>query len=218
MREVWPACLTAGVSFGITQYYVSNHFGPSLVDIAGSIVSILSLLVLLRFWQPRTTWSFEHESDAERAAEAAARPAHTRGRTFRALVPWLLLCVFVFVWGYPASKDFLNGGTEGHENFLHGISPDGSTLGFVRIDGTGGPGRLALIASAGGRVTVVDTGAGHVDGPDWSPDGRWIYFNTERWASRTLSSRWAACSWACRKPTTASSASRPAFSTFCWYW
>ncbi|HEY4575026.1 MAG TPA: L-lactate permease [Thermoanaerobaculia bacterium] len=122
MREVWPACLTAGVSFGITQYYVSNHFGPSLVDIAGSIVSILSLLVLLRFWQPRTTWSFEHESDAERAAEAAARPVHTSGRTFRALVPWLLLCVIVFVWGYQPSKDFLNGGAAGHENFLHGVS------------------------------------------------------------------------------------------------
>src|SRR5690349_5515961 len=97
MREVWPACLTAGVSFGITQYFVSNHFGPSLVDIAGSIVSILSLLVLLRFWQPKTTWSFEHESDAERAAEAAARPEHTRRRAFKALVPWLLLCIFVFV-------------------------------------------------------------------------------------------------------------------------
>jgi lactate permease len=122
MREVWPACLTAGVSFGATQYFVSNHFGPSLVDIAGSIVSILSLLFLLRFWQPKTTWSFEHESDAERAAEAAARPEHTRKRAFKALVPWLLLCAFVFLWGYPASKDFLNGGAEGHENFLHGIS------------------------------------------------------------------------------------------------
>ena len=122
MREVWPACLTAGLSFGVTQYLVSNFFGPSLVDIAGSIVSILSLLVLLRFWQPATTWSFAHESAAERAAEAAARPEHTPGRSFKALAPWLLLCVFVFVWGYPASKDFLNGGGEGHENFLHGIS------------------------------------------------------------------------------------------------
>ncbi len=122
IREVWPACLTAGVSFGVTQYLVSNFFGPSLVDIAGSIVSILSLLLLLRFWQPSTTWSFAHESAEERAAEAAARPDHTPGRAAKALAPWLLLCVFVFVWGYPASKDFLNGGAEGHPNFLHGIS------------------------------------------------------------------------------------------------
>jgi TolB protein len=68
-------------------------------------------------------------------------------------------------------------------HFLHGVSPDGTTLGFVRIDASGGPGRLALIPSAGGPVTLVDTGAGHVDGPEWSPDGEWIYFNTERWAS-----------------------------------
>ena len=69
-------------------------------------------------------------------------------------------------------------------HFLHGVSPDGMTLGFVRMDKSGGPGRLALIPSAGGRVTVVDTGTGHLDGPEWSPDGEWIYFNTERWASK----------------------------------
>lgn len=73
---------------------------------------------------------------------------------------------------------------DGVRHYLHGVSPDGTTLGFVRIDGTGGPGRLALIAADGGPVTVVDTGAGHVDGPEWSPDGAWIYFNTERWASK----------------------------------
>ncbi len=122
MREVWPACLTAGVSFGVVQFLVSNYFGPSLVDIAGSIVSILSLLVLLRFWQPKTTWSFAHESVEERAAEAAARPEHSPKTAFKAFVPWILLCVFVFLWGYPASRSFLNGGAEGHENFLHGIS------------------------------------------------------------------------------------------------
>ena len=104
MREVWPACLTAGVSFGVTQFLVSNYSGPTLVDIAGSIVSILSLLVLLRFWQPRTTWSFAHESAEERAAEAAARPEHSPRMAFKALMPWILLCVFVFIWGYPASK------------------------------------------------------------------------------------------------------------------
>jgi TolB protein len=69
-------------------------------------------------------------------------------------------------------------------HFLHGVSPDGQTLGFVRIDGSGDGGRLGLIPSDGGPVTVVDTGSGHVDGPEWSPDGAWIYFNTERFASR----------------------------------
>lgn len=69
-------------------------------------------------------------------------------------------------------------------HFLHGVSPDGKTLGFVRIDTSGGSARLALIPTAGGPVTVCDTGAGHIDGPEWSPDGEWIYFNTEYWASK----------------------------------
>jgi len=73
---------------------------------------------------------------------------------------------------------------DGVRHFLHGVSPDGTTLGFVLMDGSGGPGRLGLMAANGGRVTVVDTGAGHLDGPEWSPDGDWIYFNTERWASK----------------------------------
>lgn len=76
--------------------------------------------------------------------------------------------------------------TDEHDvwHFLHGISPDGRTLGFVRLTGEGGPARLALIDSAGGPVTIVDTGDGSIDGPEWSPDGEWIYFNTERWASK----------------------------------
>ncbi|MEY9853232.1 TolB protein [Leifsonia sp. EB41] len=76
--------------------------------------------------------------------------------------------------------------TDEHDiwHFLHGISPDGGTLGFVRVSGEPGPSRLALVDSAGGPVTVVDTGDGHIDGPEWSPDGEWIYFNTERWATQ----------------------------------
>ncbi|HYL05996.1 MAG TPA: L-lactate permease [Thermoanaerobaculia bacterium] len=119
MREVWPACLTCGVSFAITQFIVSNYVGPTLVDIIGSIVSMLALVVLLRFWQPKTIWRFEHESDEAAAAEAAARPVHAPTTAFKAFAPWILLCIFVFAWGYPDFKTMLNGGAPGHENFLN---------------------------------------------------------------------------------------------------
>jgi lactate permease len=122
MREVWPACLTAGLSFGIAQFVVSNWFGPTLVDIVGSLVSMASLVLLLRVWRPKTTWRFAHESAAGGADEAAALPPPAGRTAFRAFVPWLLLCVFVFAWGYPAFKDILNGGAPGHENALHGIT------------------------------------------------------------------------------------------------
>ena len=122
MVEVWPACLTAGLSFAISQFVISNYFGPSLVDIIGSLVSMGSLVILLKFWRPKTTWRFEHESEADRMADAAARPTHSAGKVFMAWMPWMLLCLFVFAWGYPAFKGFLNGGVKDHENFLKGFS------------------------------------------------------------------------------------------------
>jgi lactate permease len=122
MVEVWPACLTCGLSFAIAQFLVSNYWGPTLVDIVGSIVSMLSLVVLLKFWQPKTTWSFEHESDTERAAEVAARPVHAPGTAFKAFLPWIFLMIFVFAWGYPKFKEILNGGAKDHENFLNHVS------------------------------------------------------------------------------------------------
>jgi lactate permease len=101
--EVWPACLTAGASFATTQFLVSNTHGPWLVDIAGALVSLLSLLVLLRFWQPRRVWRFEHEGGGSPPA-AAAHPSPREAA--RAWMPWLLLSAFVFAWGIPQVKRF----------------------------------------------------------------------------------------------------------------
>jgi|CXWL01.1.fsa_nt_gi lactate permease len=105
MREVWPACLTAGLSFAITQFLVSNYHGPWLVDIAGAIVSMTSLLVLLRFWQPRNVWRFDHE----RETAAIAETPPSRSAALRAFTPWILLTAFVFVWGLPQMKKALDG-------------------------------------------------------------------------------------------------------------
>lgn len=122
MWEVWPACLTSGLSFAITQFLVSNFHGPWVVDIAGAIVSMGATVLLLKFWQPKTTWSFEHENKVDRAAEAANRPVHTPKRALMAWMPWILLSVFVFAWGLPQVKDVLNGGKKGAPNVLSGFS------------------------------------------------------------------------------------------------
>src|SRR4051812_31630967 len=44
MREVWPACLVSGLSFAVMQFLVSNFYGPTIVDIVASLVSIGSLM------------------------------------------------------------------------------------------------------------------------------------------------------------------------------
>jgi lactate permease len=104
MLEVWPACLVAGASFGITQFLVSNYHGPWVVDIASSIISMGSLLLLLRSWRPPRVWRFEGEPDG--SAEPP-RPATFRQR-LRAWTPWILLSVFVFLWGLPSIKTNLD--------------------------------------------------------------------------------------------------------------
>jgi Tol biopolymer transport system component len=72
-------------------------------------------------------------------------------------------------------------------HFLHGVSPDGATLAFVELPrgDLATPGRLALISSAGGETYYPAAGSGHLDGPEYSPDGAWLYFNTEEYASRS---------------------------------
>ena len=68
---------------------------------------------------------------------------------------------------------------DGVWHFLHGVSPDGKRLAYVEIRDFAVPGKLVVL-EIGGYSVVVDTGNGHLDGPEWSPDGKWIYFNTER--------------------------------------
>ena len=108
MREVWPACLTSGASFAIVQFLVSNYHGPWIVDIAGALASIFSLIVLLKVWQPRHVWRFEHETPADIAAQKAA-PAVPLNESLKAWMPWIILSVLVFLWGLPQFKTILNG-------------------------------------------------------------------------------------------------------------
>jgi lactate permease len=121
MLDVWPACLTTGLSFGTVQFLVSNYHGPWVVDIAGAAASILCLVALLRIWQPRTVWRFDHETDENPGApdalprEAAAPPTLgyeartvTRRQALVAWAPWVILSLVVFVWGLPAVKTVLN--------------------------------------------------------------------------------------------------------------
>ena len=67
---------------------------------------------------------------------------------------------------------------DGVWHFLHGVSPDGSRLAYVRLADLSDAGRLAVMNRTDTSI-VLDTGSGHLDGPEWSPDGAWIYFNTE---------------------------------------
>lgn len=106
MLEVWPACLAAGLSFGIMQFVVSNYHGPWLVDVISALVSIAALVALLRFWQPKTVWRYPDESAAVKEIAPSTR------ETCIAWLPWIIVSMMVFVWGLPQVKSQLNAWTK----------------------------------------------------------------------------------------------------------
>lgn len=62
--------------------------------------------------------------------------------------------------------------------YWHGWSPDGTTLAYVaRRDGTF---QVHTCPAGGGPETAVTAGFAHCDGPDYSHDGRHIWFNGQK--------------------------------------
>jgi len=104
MREVWPALLVAGVSFAVPQFLISNFHGPWLAGVGAAVVSMASLVLFLLKWKPRTVMTGDGAEGA-----AAGPPRHAAGALVRAWLPWIVLSVFVFLWGVPQVKAFLDG-------------------------------------------------------------------------------------------------------------
>ena len=105
MVGVWPAALVAGIFFAVPQYLVSNYHGPWLVDIVASISSLTALLVLLRFWKPKTRWKFKEDE----VTAVTGIPARLKKKQLiMAWLPWFLLMVCILVWGLPSFKKTLN--------------------------------------------------------------------------------------------------------------
>jgi lactate permease len=125
--QVWPAALTAGVAFAVPQFLVSNFHGPWLVDVVGSITSMLALVVLLKFWRPRPEApdgpvGVPPLGGCEQA-KAGTPTALSRGTAAQAWMPWTILSVLIFLWGLPDVKQGLNSLSEPKFNVpaLHNV-------------------------------------------------------------------------------------------------
>jgi lactate permease len=102
--EVWPAILISGISFAVLQWSSSNFIGPALPDVLAGIGSLLSLMVLLKFWKPKTVWRF----NGELAHPAIDQTRQSYGQNLRAWSPFILLTIMVIGWGLQPVKSTLN--------------------------------------------------------------------------------------------------------------
>jgi lactate permease len=107
LRGVWPAVLVSGGSFSLVQFFVSNYLGPTLGGVSGGLISLVSLVLFLKVWQPAEIWRFDHETEP---APSDPGKQFTRRKIASAWVPWIILSTCVLVWGIPPVKTFLDGG------------------------------------------------------------------------------------------------------------
>jgi lactate permease len=114
MKDVWPAILVTGVSFAIPQFVISNFINPWIVDIGASLISMGCLILFLRVWQPRELWlspALRHHDDSAAtmaAAKSLDKTPLTSAELVSALLPWIIVCILMLVWGNGAFKAWAN--------------------------------------------------------------------------------------------------------------
>jgi lactate permease len=101
MREtlaIWPGLLACGIAFGSIQFFWSNYMGPLLVDILGGLGTLLILSYFFgKIWHPAKVWVHSGETPPSQST----RSGFTTGQILKAWSPFLLLAVFVILWGIP---------------------------------------------------------------------------------------------------------------------
>lgn len=105
IRQTWPALLVAGSSFAITQFITATFLGPELPDITSALVSLISLALFLKVWQPKETYqSGQANSEVAATTTVASMPKLTFGKVVKAWSPFIVLTVMVVIWSQSFFK------------------------------------------------------------------------------------------------------------------
>lgn len=114
MKEVWPAILVTGVSFAIPQFLISNYINPWIVDIGASLISMGSLILFLRVWQPKTLWTspalrgHDISADLAKPDKSTTLPKLTQAEVWSSVLPWIIVCAVLLIWGTGWFKAAVN--------------------------------------------------------------------------------------------------------------
>jgi lactate permease len=169
IKQTWPAAVVAGLSFAIAQFISSNYISVELTDIIASLVALVAVVVLLRFWQPQggeeasgrllAVARQEHADSPAGSgggtlavAEAVSTEKLSAGRTLMAFLPYLVvIVVFGLAKLLPALKTAL-GGTDvkipwpGLNGEILNITGTTSTATTYTLTWLSGAGTLLLIS------------------------------------------------------------------------
>ncbi|WP_368935705.1 L-lactate permease [Bacillus sp. SH8-8] len=105
IRQTWPALFVAGSSFAITQFITATFLGPELPDITSALVSLISLALFLKVWQPKETYqSGQVNSEVAATTTVASMPKLTFGKVVKAWSPFIVLTVMVVIWSQSFFK------------------------------------------------------------------------------------------------------------------
>jgi lactate permease len=165
MRQIWPAILVCGLSFAVPQYLISNFVNPWIVDVGASLISMGCLIGFLRIWQPKELWlspalRSRDDSAATMTPPAVKTEASTSAEVWRSLVPWIIVCVVLLVWGSGWFKGIVNPiftwnyPVTGLHNLVQKVPPvvakpasEGAVFAFTYLSFTGSGMLLAAIIS-----------------------------------------------------------------------
>jgi len=166
MKEIWPAILVTGVSFAVPQFLISNFINPWIVDIGASLISMACLIGFLKMWKPKAIWTSPAlRSRDDSAATMSKRPAKsskvpTTAEVWFSLLPWIIVCIILLLWGTNAVKGILNAyatwnfPVPGLHNMINKVAPvvpaptkEGAVFAFTWLSYTGSGMLIAAIIS-----------------------------------------------------------------------
>lgn len=105
LRGVWKNLVASSAAFAVTLFLVSNFLGPQLTNIFSSLAAMGILVLSLKCWRPLDSLKLEGEE------VQAKTPRHSRRDLVLAWSPYMLLVLFVLLWGMAPVKSWLDSAT-----------------------------------------------------------------------------------------------------------
>jgi len=101
-KEMIPLCLVASITYLIPNFFITRYMGPELPSLLSPLISLVGVIVFLKFWKPKTVWLFKGES----SASSNTLTKYGAGKIAYAWTPFILVTLFMVVWSLPAFKAF----------------------------------------------------------------------------------------------------------------